>query len=350
MFRHKSTHRYRALSCCTLRFAFEFASGAAEPPTLPEHLRPDPFGEVVQADRMPGLAPAKGILLEGARTAFVSCHLIVKIPRQGAYRLPVIPFAASSGLQAELYREWYHHLPKTGKYYPDALVPVAEAVQSKLSEPDNRIDARTAQGYWLDVWIEGNGRKKRITDWTLFDHRYGPLLDGTAFAKTHRGSRPIQLVYLPFKPEWPASYLWWGEPGYEREFVNVVPAMERHFREKGWTNTRFEMFFNHKKRYKDGDVPYLRDAGVDPSEAAAERGAGRDAVERVSRDAADRAAAGRSGTAIQRHGIEGLVFAAPGVRRQGSLAGGLRCAGPAARFRCWRRCTTAWMISSAWWK
>jgi hypothetical protein len=33
--------------------------------------------------------------------------------------------------------------------------------------------------------------------------------------------------------------------------------MERHFREKGWTRTRFEMFFNHKKRYKafpwDGD-------------------------------------------------------------------------------------------------
>ena len=64
-------------------------------------------------------------------------------------------------------------------------------------------------------------------------------------------------MYLPINPEWPASYLWWGEPGYEAEFVNVVTAMERHFREKGWTNTRFELFFNHKKRYKgfswDGD-------------------------------------------------------------------------------------------------
>ncbi len=33
--------------------------------------------------------------------------------------------------------------------------------------------------------------------------------------------------------------------------------MEQHFREKGWTRTKFEMFFNHKKRYKgfhwDGD-------------------------------------------------------------------------------------------------
>ena len=364
-----------------LWFAFESASGAAELLTLPEHLRPDPFGEVVEADRTPGFAPGQSIILEGARTVFVSCHLIAKIPQQGAYRLEVIPFAESSGLQAELYREWYHYLPRTGKYYPDALVPLAGAVESKLPEPDNRIDAQTAQGYWLDVWIgaeaapgvyrtkavleadgrkstasievrvlaatvpaedavvmdhntygtswlaadypavsshgggefytsdrffelihayhrifyehrgtfhqlgyghggkvgrefapviEGNGRKKRITDWTLFDRHYGPLLDGTAFAKTHLGSRPIKLVYLPINPEWPASYLWWGEPGYEREFVNVVSAMERHFREKGWTNTRFEMFFNHKKRYKafpwDGDearfvndLPYLRE-------------------------------------------------------------------------------------------
>jgi hypothetical protein len=58
-------------------------------------------------------------------------------------------------------------------------------------------------------------------------------------------------------PEWPASFVNWGEPGYEMEFVNMVGEMERHFREKGWTGTRFELFFNHKKRYMgfpwDGD-------------------------------------------------------------------------------------------------
>jgi hypothetical protein len=295
--------------------------------------------------------------------------------------LEVLPFAPSSGLQTEMYREWYHYLPKTKNYYPDALVPVAGVVQSKLPEPDNRIEKQTAQGYWLDVWIgenaapgvyrtkavleaegrkstatievrvlaaavpaedavimdsnsygtswlaedypalsshgtgdfftsdrffqlihdyhrvfyenrgtfhqlgyghggkvgpefapvlAGTGRNKHIADWSLFDRHFGPLLDGSAFAKTHFGPRPIKLVYLPINPEWPASYLWWGEPGYEREFVNVVSEMEQHFREKGWTHTRFEMFFNHKKRYKafpwDGDearfandLPYLRE-------------------------------------------------------------------------------------------
>jgi len=105
--------------------------------------------------------------------------------------------------------------------------------------------------------LAGTGRNKRVKSWRLYDRHYGPLLDGSALAGTRRGARPVPFVYLPINPEWPASFLWWGEPGYEAEFVNVVGEMERHFREKGWTQTVFEVFFNHKKRYKafpwDGD-------------------------------------------------------------------------------------------------
>ena len=105
--------------------------------------------------------------------------------------------------------------------------------------------------------LEGSGRRRHIADWSLYDRHYGPLFDGSAFAGTRRGVRPIPFVYLPVNPEWPASFVNWGEPGYETEFVNVVSEMERHFREKGWTGTHFELFFNHKKRYMgfswDGD-------------------------------------------------------------------------------------------------
>ena len=105
--------------------------------------------------------------------------------------------------------------------------------------------------------LEGSGRAKHITSWSLYDRHYGPLFDGTAFSASRRGPRPIPFVYLPINPEWPASYEFWGERGYEAEFMNVVSEMERHFREKGWTHTNFEVFFNHKKRYKgfpwDGD-------------------------------------------------------------------------------------------------
>lgn len=105
--------------------------------------------------------------------------------------------------------------------------------------------------------LTGSGKNKRIASWDRFDRHYGPLFDGSAFRQTRRGAKPIPYVYLPINPDWPASELWWGEPGYEAEFTNVVSAMERHFREKNWTSTNFELFFNHKKRYKgfswDGD-------------------------------------------------------------------------------------------------
>jgi hypothetical protein len=105
--------------------------------------------------------------------------------------------------------------------------------------------------------LAGSGRTKHVADWTLFDRHYGPLCDGTAFAGSRHGPRPIPFVYLPINPEWPASYEFWGEPGYEAEFVNVLRDLESHFREKGWTHTEFEIFFNHKKRYMgfpwDGD-------------------------------------------------------------------------------------------------
>jgi len=105
--------------------------------------------------------------------------------------------------------------------------------------------------------LTGQGRTKRIKSWDYFDRHYGPLLDGSAFANTRRGPQPIETIYLPTTPHWPANYLYWGQQAYEVEFVRVMGQMEQHFRQKGWTHTTFEMFFNHKKRYKhfgwDGD-------------------------------------------------------------------------------------------------
>src|ERR1019366_6438101 len=342
---------------------------------LPEHLRPDPFGAIVEADRTADAASAHVVGLETARAAYASCHLVAALPDGGEYQLEIKPFPAESGIHVDLYREWFHYLPSTKQYYPDALIPAPTPYRSRLPEPDNRIPKQTVQAFWLDVWapantrpgayetaailhaggkvvelpvklrvlaavvpaedavaidhnsygtswfadqypalakrhgadffssdsffelihsyhrifyenrgvfhqlgyghagkvgpefaprLEGTGRTKHVADWSLYDRHYGPLFDGSAFANTSRGAKPIPFVYLPINPEWPASFLWWGEPGYEREFVNVVSAMERHFREKGWTATRFEMFFNHKKRYKgfpwDGDeARFVRD-------------------------------------------------------------------------------------------
>ncbi len=365
-------HLYILLVYCLAAAA---PGSAADLTALPEHLRPDPFGDIVVADRAVRVAPAHSIVLETARAGYASLHLAVDLPNGGDYRLEIKPFPAESGVRVECYREWFHYLPSTKNYYPDALIPVPASYHSRLPEPDNRIPKQTVQAFWLDVWtpatakpgeyetaaelhadgkivqlpiklkvlaavvpakdavaidhnsygtswfaeqypalvkrsgadfftsdkffelihayhrifyenrgvfhqlgyghagkvgpefaprLEGVGKNKHIADWSSFDRHYGPLFDGSAFTNTDLGPKPIPFVYLPINPEWPASFLTWGEPGYEREFVNVVSEMEKHFREKGWTSTRFEMFFNHKKRYKgfpwDGDeTRFVRD-------------------------------------------------------------------------------------------
>jgi len=105
--------------------------------------------------------------------------------------------------------------------------------------------------------LEGDGKDRHVKSWDNFDRHYGPLLDGTAFAGTRRGPHAIEGMYLPINPEWPARHFQWGTPDYDAEFINVVGELERHCKEKGWTHTGLEMFFNHKKRYKgfawDGD-------------------------------------------------------------------------------------------------
>ena len=351
-----------------LLLLFSLRLPAAELEARSEYERIDPFGAVLEVDR--DAAPVRdstgAVELRAARGGYVSFRLAAILPEGGPYSLDV--HWNTSGIETDLFREWFHLTPRDGHYYPDALVPVRMPYRSQLPEPDNKIEKQTAQSFWVDLWIprdakpgayrgearldaegkriarpirltvlgpviprkeavtmdhnsygtswfanlypqlrrrlgdsffasdeffalihayhrifyehlgafhqlgyghdgkvgpefapalEGSGRGKRIASWELYDKHYGPLLDGTAFSNTRRGAQPVPYVYLPVNPEWPASFLWWGEPGYEAEFVNVVGRMERHFREKGWTHTIFEMFFNHKKRYKafpwDGD-------------------------------------------------------------------------------------------------
>ena len=110
----------------------------------------------------------------------------------------------------------------------------------------------------------GAGRDKAIDDWTWFDRHYGPLLDGSAFAtagagapRPRRPAQPVWGVYTPINATWPADYLWWGQRGYEAEFVRCVRQFDRHFRDQGWRTSRPAFFFNHKKRFRwfgwDGD-------------------------------------------------------------------------------------------------
>ena len=127
-----------------------FACGqAAELLVQPEYLRTAPSGEIVAADR-DAAGHALTSPIAGARLGYVSLQVIARPSSPGGYTLELTP---PSGLQVDVFREWYHLLEKEKTYYPDALAPVRLPYHSLLPEPDNRIAGQKAQAFWVDVWI-----------------------------------------------------------------------------------------------------------------------------------------------------------------------------------------------------
>jgi hypothetical protein len=110
-------------------------------------------------------------------------------------------------------------------------------------------------GGWAPKW---DGRQ---FDWTAFDRRFGPLLDGSAFADSPRKGVPVNAIYLPLNENWPLDVNkhfkggYWADrafnPEYERGFTAACAAFAEHFRQKGWTQTLAEFYLNNKVYYKN---------------------------------------------------------------------------------------------------
>lgn len=98
--------------------------------------------------------------------------------------------------------------------------------------------------------LTGEGKSIRVRSWELFDRHFGPYLDGSAFSGCRTGEQPLEFMYLPFHLGWPASYEKWGKKGYRTEYRRILQEFVRHFEEKGWESTRFEILLNHKKDYR----------------------------------------------------------------------------------------------------
>jgi len=113
--------------------------------------------------------------------------------------------------------------------------------------------------------LAGSGRSIRVKSWAAFDRHFGAYLDGSAFRGTRRGPIPLPFMYTPQNFHWPADFAHFGRKGYRTEWRRIGGEFVDHFRKKGWTHTQFELFFNHKQRYKyfpwDGDeIRFLEDA------------------------------------------------------------------------------------------
>jgi hypothetical protein len=117
-------------------------------------------------------------------------------------------------------------------------------------------------------------RGGRSLDWSAWDKRFGPYLDGSAFVDLPRKSVPLDVFYLPLNENWPSPMegnyngSYWADrafpPTYRDAFVDASRQFAEHFNQKHWDQTLFEGFFNDKNNYKErgwshGSSPWLLD-------------------------------------------------------------------------------------------
>ncbi len=104
--------------------------------------------------------------------------------------------------------------------------------------------------------------KGAVLDWSEFDARFGDYLSGRAFSDGH----PLSHFYLPFNPEWPAQFVLYQKDRKQYEQIWQAVALEfiRHFQQKGWTQTMFQVYCNQKPGPKN-NIPWNLDEpkGVD---------------------------------------------------------------------------------------
>ncbi len=121
--------------------------------------------------------------------------------------------------------------------------------------------------------LSGEGKSMRVADWSAWDKRYGPLFDGSAFARTTRPGIGLNHFYLPIMESYPTpmaqGYKWndvrwedhWHVAGpvqegfnqqYRDQFVAVMRDLVKHLDEKKWT-TSFQVYLNDKYFYKQYD-------------------------------------------------------------------------------------------------
>ncbi len=104
--------------------------------------------------------------------------------------------------------------------------------------------------------INGSGNDIYIVDWAPFDERYGAYFDGSAFDD----GQPIDHFYLPFNPNWPAQfdYFYLETERYQKEWRQIANAYVRHFKQRGWNSTTFQVYMNQKPGAKN-HIPWNLD-------------------------------------------------------------------------------------------
>lgn len=126
----------------------------------------------------------------------------------------------------------------------------------------------------MELEASGIGARRRVTSFERFDRHFGPLLDGSAFARNPRAGVPVAAFYLGVHENWPCS-LKEGfafdqtaqhldiRDDFTQDYKDGVVAVSRHLAEhlrgKGYDRTAFQVFLNDKYQYAPETTFWLLD-------------------------------------------------------------------------------------------
>lgn len=97
-------------------------------------------------------------------------------------------------------------------------------------------------------------------NWSAWDQRFGPLLDGSAFAGLPRAGTPVESFYLPLNENWPMEIEkhfhggYWADEAFDaaywEQFEEASRRFAEHVRDRKWSDTLFEFYLNNKVYFK----------------------------------------------------------------------------------------------------
>jgi hypothetical protein len=189
------------------------------------------------------------------------CLLEIYIPRNFGEKTAT-PQIEVAGKKMELpIQIWSWQLPDRLTFIPQ---------MNCYSLPDHEMDYyrlahrhRTCLNRLMYSWngrVAEAARPKQLPDgswnWSDWDSRFGPLLDGSAFLDQRRPGAPVDAFYLPLNENWPMQQDkffqggYWIENAYPEaywdQFRDAATRFARHLSEKGWKETMFEFYLNNK--------------------------------------------------------------------------------------------------------
>ena len=176
---------------------------------------------------------------------------------------------------------WDFTLPDSLSFIPELNcydLPADEIDYYRLAHRNRTIINRVPY-YQTGIVADGCAPKwdGKQFDWSAWDKRFGPYLDGSAFAGLPRKGAPLEIFYLPLNENWPSRMegnyngSYWADqafpPGYRRAFVDCSRQFAAHFNQKHWDQTIFQCFFNGKNNFKErgwsrGSCPWILDEPV----------------------------------------------------------------------------------------